>query len=70
MGYDVLRQADDIAERAVLSHELSERKLAERVAVDLADGRTWQCRGSEVYLRGSLWPRLHSELCPWCSPAV
>jgi hypothetical protein len=67
MGYDVQRQAEEIAERAVLSHELAEQKIAERMAADLSVGRTWRCRRCDACLVSALWPRPASGLCIWCS---
>jgi hypothetical protein len=68
MGEDVLRQAEQIATRAVLAHECAERWIAERIATDLVAGRTWRCRGCDAYLRSNFWLRPASGLCSWCSP--
>ena len=70
MGSDVLRQAEEIAERAALSHEMAERKIAERMAADLAVGRTWRCRRCDAHLVSPLWPRPAFGLCAWCSPVA
>ena len=70
MGIDVLCQAEQIAAHAVLAHECAERRIAERVAADLAAGRTWRCRGCDAYLRSTFWPRPASGLCSWCSPGA
>ena len=44
MGSDVLRQAEEIAERAALSHELAERKIAERMPGRfMMFGLSWRC---------------------------
>jgi len=67
MGDNILHQAEEVAARAMLSQERAARRIAERVAADRADGRAWRCRGCDVYLRTTIWPRPASRLCSWCS---
>jgi hypothetical protein len=70
MEHDVLRQAEEIAERAVLTHEFAERRIAARIDESVAIGRAWRCRACDAYFPSTLWPRPASGLCAWCSPVA